>query len=134
MLKFLITKQEIKYVYMGEELGGLPTDTSCYTNKRVDYNKLITKDFFQKGLERLLKADEKGFNVAIMCSESNPAECHRTKLIGVELLDRGLELRHIIGIGKEKSQADVINELTKGEPIDLYDGQKSFTSRKQYIS
>jgi uncharacterized protein (DUF488 family) len=133
MLKFLIIKQTIKYVYMGEDLGGLPKDISCYTNGKVDYDILKTKDFFQKGLERLLIADKKAINVAIMCSESNPAECHRTKLIGIELQKKEVNLRHIVGIGKEKSQSQVIAELTNGNGLITLFGEESFTSRKQYI-
>jgi uncharacterized protein (DUF488 family) len=131
-LKFLISKQAIKYVYMGDDLGGLPRDISCYTNGKVDYDILKTKDFFQKGLERLLVANQKGLNIAIMCSESNPAECHRTKLIGIELQKKGVGLRHIVGIGKERSQNQVIVELTNGDGLDHLFGEKMLTSRKQY--
>ncbi|OAV74951.1 hypothetical protein Barb7_01479 [Bacteroidales bacterium Barb7] len=134
MLKFLLTEQRIKYIYMGEELGGLPKDASCYTNGKVDYDILKTKDFFQKGLERLLVADKKELNVAVMCSESNPAECHRTKLIGIELQKKGINLRHIVGIDKEKNQTQVINELTNGNGLITLFGEESFTSRKQYIT
>jgi uncharacterized protein (DUF488 family) len=131
-LKILIAKQAIKYVYMGDNLGGLPKDISCYTtNGKVDYDILRTKDFFQKGLERLVVADQKEWNIAIMCSESDPAECHRTKLIGVELQKKGVNIRHIIGIGKEKKQKQVIDELTGGNGLNNLFGEKMLTSRKE---
>jgi uncharacterized protein (DUF488 family) len=133
MLKFLLTRQNMTYVYMGEELGGLPKDTSCYVNGKVEYDILKTKDFFQKGLERLMLADKKGINIAIMCSESNPAECHRTKVIGVELQKKGFNLRHIVGVGKERSQNQVIMELTKGDGLMTLFGEESLTSRKTYL-
>jgi uncharacterized protein (DUF488 family) len=132
-LKTFITKQAIKYEHWGKELGGLPEDLSCYTNGKVDYDKIKMKESFQDSLKRLLVADQKALNIAIMCSESNPAECHRTKLIGEELRKCGASLRHIIGIAKEKSQETVIAEVTKGlNPKNLFGEEMNFTSRKQY--
>jgi uncharacterized protein (DUF488 family) len=102
---------------MGQELGGLPThDTSCFTNDgKVDYDKLKEKDFFKQGLQRLINANNQGVKVCIMCSESKPEECHRSKLIGIELQEKyGIVIQHIVGISKKKTQIQVINELTDG--------------------
>lgn len=132
-LKYSVEKYHIKYGFMGELLGGLPIDTTCYTDGKVDYNKLRTKSFFIEGLKRLQKANDKKFNVCILCSESNPKECHRTKLIGVELQKRGIELRHIVGVEKEKTQNQVIFELTNGDGLNTIFGEEHFTSRKKYI-
>ena len=97
------------------------------------YNKLKNREFFIEGLKRLQNANSKGFNVCILCSESNPKECHRAKLIGVELQKMGIELRHIIGIEKEKTQNQVIFELTNGDGLNTIFGEEHFTSRKKYI-
>ncbi len=132
VLMHFLEKENIRYVFMGDLLGGLPQDISCYTEGKVDYDKLKTKEFFIAGLNRLELANEKELNSAIMCSENNPSECHRTKLIGVELQKRGIELRHIIAIKKEKTQNQVILELTKGNGLMSLFGEESFTSRKQY--
>ena len=116
---------------MGDLLGGLPLDRTCYTDGKVDYNKLKNREFFIEGLKRLQNANSKGFNVCILCSESNPKECHRAKLIGVELQKMGIELRHIIGIEKEKTQNQVIFELTNGDGLNTIFGEEHFTSRKK---
>lgn len=69
-----------------------------------------------------------------MCSESDPAMCHRTKLIGQELLKNGIVLNHIVGVGKQENQYEVINTLTKGNgTLDLFGEEITFISRKSYL-
>lgn len=133
MLKNDLEKIGITYVYLGENLGGLPSDRSCYVDGKVDYDLIKEKDFFKEGLKRLTIANEKNLNVAIMCSESKPEECHRSKLIGQELLKQNISLLHIISADKAKEQTTVMNELTKGKGVlDLFGNETSFTSRKKY--
>lgn len=135
-LKVLVEKEHIKYVYMGEKLGGLPThDSTCFTRDgKVDYDKLKEKDFFKEGLQRLINANSKGIKICIMCSESDPKMCHRSKLIGEELKKNGITLQHIIGISKVKTQNQVISELTKGFGlVSLFGEEESLTSKKVYI-
>ena len=69
----------------------------------------------------------------MMCSESNPCECHRSKLIGRELHLLNIPLKHIDEKGKLKDQVTVINELNKGKSdINLFGEQEYTTSRKKY--
>lgn len=133
-LRLSLKSNNIQYVYLGDKLGGLPSDISCYTEGKVDYQKLKTKDFFINGLHRLVLANDQRIRLAIMCSESDPKECHRTKLIGEELLYKGLSINHIIDIKKSKDQTTVMSELTKGlSLINLFGEETKFTSRKKYI-
>jgi uncharacterized protein (DUF488 family) len=124
----------ITYVFVGDTLGGLPEDRSCYDyNGKVVYDLIKGKDFFKQGLERLTTANEKRINLAIMCSESKPEECHRSKLIGQELLNKEISLKHIVSDKRVKSQETVMNELTKGKgTVDLFGNAMDFTSRKSY--
>jgi uncharacterized protein (DUF488 family) len=114
-LKFTLESNGIKYVFMGESLGGRPSDLSCYDREgKVDYELVKTKDFFIKGIDRLKTAYEKEVPIVIMCSESKPGECHRSKLIGRVLQTDGIILQHIDEKDRIKGQADVINELKRG--------------------
>lgn len=124
----------ITYVFVGDTLGGLPEDRSCYDyDGKVVYDLIKEKDFFKQGLERLTTANEKRINLAIMCSESKPEECHRSKLIGQELLNKEISLKHIVSDKRVKSQETVMNELTKGKgTVDLFGNEIDFTSRKSY--
>ncbi len=131
-LRALLQKKGFVYVYMGDSIGGLPSDTSCYTDGHIDYAKVREKPFFQEGLARLLVAAEKGLKVAVMCSESEPEKCHRSKLIGQELLKHDISMNHIIGIGKSQSQETVMVIVTKGLGTMTLFGEETFMSRKTY--
>ena len=123
----------IIYVYMGDVLGGLPSDRECYTNDHVDYDKLSKKQFFIDGLNRIITANEKNIRVALMCSESDPAMCHRSKLIGQELLKKGIQMQHIIDVDKVLPQEEVMLIVTGGDGlIDLFGESTGLTSRKEY--
>lgn len=134
-LKFLLEKNGIKYVFMGDTIGGRPDDKSCYDNEgKVDYEIVKTKDFFKKGIDRLKTAYNKDINVVMMCSESKPCECHRSKLIGRVLNLDNIILKHIDEKGILKDQTTVINELNKGlSEFDLFGNPINSTSRKNYL-
>ena len=95
----------IDYAFAGEYLGARPKDPTCYKNgelpppkadylKLVDYQEVATRPWFRRGIERLLEiASER--RTAIMCSEEDPADCHRHHLIAQDLLDRGVQVWHI---------------------------------------
>ncbi len=129
-----LDRHNIKYVFVGDTLGGLPSDRSCYDyNGKVVYDLIKEKDFFKEGLNRLITAHEKKVNLAIMCSETKPEECHRSKLIGQELLKENISVNHIVSNTRIKSQQTVMNELTKGKgTVDLFGNELDFTSRKEY--
>jgi uncharacterized protein (DUF488 family) len=134
LLKVELEKCGIRYVFVGDSLGGLPDDRSCYdSNGKILYDEIKRKDFFIQGLKRLITANEKEIRLAIMCSESKPEECHRSKLIGEELRINNISLNHIILENRTKSQETVMSELTKGNGVvDLFGNRMEFTSRKSY--
>ncbi|MHC2992579.1 hypothetical protein OB13_13665 [Pontibacter sp. HJ8] len=128
-----LKKAGITYVFLGDKLGGLPEDRSCYIAGKVNYDLIKIKSFFKEGLERLTTANAKNIRVAVMCSESKPEECHRSKLIGQELLKEDISMKHIIAPNRIKEQVIVMNELTKGKgTLDLFGNETNFTSRKTY--
>jgi uncharacterized protein (DUF488 family) len=119
----------IKYVFMGDTLGGRPDDMSCYENGHVIYERVQARPFFQRGIERLLNALAQRFTVCLLCSESNPADCHRTKLIGVALNAAGVDVVHLCKNGERLSQAQVMASLESLQG-DLFGAQ--LRSRKAY--
>jgi uncharacterized protein (DUF488 family) len=132
ILKMELKKHEIIYAYFGGNLGGLPSDRSCYTDGRVDYQKVEQKVFFKEGIKRIKDANNQGLNIALMCSECDPKTCHRSKLIGQALMKENVEMNHIISSKRVKSQTEVINELTKGR-ANIFEQTPMFYSRKIYI-
>jgi len=132
LLQRELIENKIGYEFLGEHLGGLPKDKSCYTDGKVDYSKLREKDFFKMGINLLIEAHEANVKIALMCSESKPEECHRSKLIGQEMLKHKISISHIVS-SSLKDQKTVIDELTKGKGSDNLFGEGNFTSRKTYI-
>jgi uncharacterized protein (DUF488 family) len=120
----------IEYVFMGDTVGGQPKDPGCYTEGKVDYDKLRIQPFFQSGIEQLKKVYESRRRAVLMCSEGRPEQCHRSKLVGEALLAAVVPVSHIDEDGKLLTQQEVIDRLTHGQ-MDLF-GQASFTSRKRY--
>jgi uncharacterized protein (DUF488 family) len=119
----------IRYVFMGDTLGGQPDDPACYTDGKVDYEKVRVQPFFQRGLERLREAQRQGLRVALMCSEGKPEQCHRSKLIGKSLEKEGVAVAHVDENGEELAQDAVMLRLHGGQQS-LFD--LDYTSRKRY--
>lgn len=120
----------LRYVYLGDALGGRPADPDCYVDDKVDYERVKQKDSYKAGIDRLCAAWQRGLRVAIMCSEGKPEQCHRSKLIGESLAALGIPVAHIDENDELRSQDEVIQRLTGGQ-LSLF-GDYEFTSRKRY--
>lgn len=125
-----LKRQGLRYVYLGDALGGRPADPDCYVDDKVDYERVKGKAFYQAGIERIRTAWQRGVRFAIMCSEGKPEQCHRSKLIGESLAALGVPVAHIDEHGELRSQEEVIQRLTGGQ-LSLF-GDYEFTSRKRY--
>ena len=126
-----LQRHRIRYVFMGDTLGGHPDDEACYDEKgQVDYEKVENTESYRSGIERLQKAFNQQQCVALMCSEGKPEECHRSKLIGISLDARDIPVTHIDENDEQQTQDNVIERLTKGQML-LF-GEHTFHSRKQY--
>lgn len=127
-----LREARIDYFFSGKELGGRPEDPTCYKNqeipvgkvdylREVNYPVVMTKPFFQHGIERI-RALAKEYRIAIMCSEEDPAQCHRHHLIGRYLVENGVSVKHIRSDGKlvgDKQLTNIVEEPT-GIQLDLF--------------
>lgn len=129
-LEQALQREGLHYVYMGDALGGMPRDRSCYVNGKVDYERVREAQFYQKGIARLRTAAERGLPTAAMCSEAKPEMCHRSKLIGASLTQAGVETLHIDENDALLTQEQVMKRLTGGQRP-LF-GEGGFRSRKRY--
>jgi uncharacterized protein (DUF488 family) len=86
----------IEYVYMGDTLGGRPTDPSLYHSgeEQPDYQRIETLGEYQAGITRLQQLAQDA-RTTIMCSEGDHLHCHRHLLITQTLLERGVRVLHI---------------------------------------
>ncbi len=128
-----LAKNHIRYVFMGDELGGQPDDPSCYdTTGKVDYDKCRQRPQFMIGIDRLRKAHEKQLRVVLMCSEGRPEICHRVTLIGEVLNKEGVDIRHIDEKNSLLSHSQVMLRVIGGQPSLFGDEFFRHTSRKAY--
>ncbi len=126
-----LQRHGIRYVFMGDTLGGHPDDEDCYDEQgQVDYEKVKETESYQSGIERLQTAFAQRQCVALMCSEGKPEQCHRSKLIGASLDKKDIPLIHIDENDEQQPQEKVIDRLTGGQ-MRLF-GEDTFRSRKQY--
>jgi len=125
-----LAEHGIRYVYLGDKLGGRPDDPTCYVDGRVDYDKVRVQPFFHAGIKRVEAAYRQQLRVALMCSEGKPEQCHRSKLIGETLVARGVPVMHIDEHDRLITHDEAIRRLTDGQ-LSLF-GQESFASRKRY--
>ena len=110
-LKDMLESQCIDYIFLGEELGGRPRDRSCYDESgRVQYDRVAETDAFEDGIGRVIYRANDG-PIALMCTEKDPLECHRTLLVARQLAEMGLDVQHILADGKLESYAESIDRL-----------------------
>lgn len=122
-LEHELAARGIQYAFAGKFLGGRPSDPTCYKSRRlpaegadylheVDYPEVMKREWFIRGVQRLLEmADEQ--TTAILCSEEDPAQCHRHHLIAKYLLREHPEVKvqHIRGDGKMCGAASILDSI-----------------------
>ena len=85
----------ITYIFMGDTLGGRPDQADLYDpgHERPNYGRQRQTPLYQQGISRLLELASTP--TAMMCSEGDPLDCHRTLLIVPSLLERDVTVLHI---------------------------------------
>ncbi len=78
----------IRYVWLGEELGGFRDE---------GYDAWMKTDDFTRGIATLEDLTRTGL-VAFMCSEGEPWKCHR-RFVSRALFERGHEVSHLLPDG-----------------------------------
>ena len=106
-LKKKLNGANIAYVFLGRELGARSDDNSCYVGNTVSYEKLAQTPLFRRGIQRLEDGSNR-YKVALMCSERDPIECHRTILISKILSEKNFEVNHIIKNGKLETHTETM--------------------------
>jgi uncharacterized protein (DUF488 family) len=100
----LLKGHNINYIFMGDLLGAkIEDDSLLLDNGVLDFNKVTEQEFFKKGIKRVLKGIDKGYNISMMCAEKNALECHRFGLISSYLSNKvtDIEITHIHPTGNK---------------------------------
>jgi uncharacterized protein (DUF488 family) len=126
-LRLSLRKIDVDYRFMGDSLGGRPPEPDLYDpDGHVRYD-LVSKHFrFLQGLEELCLLSGKQ-NVAMMCSEESPQDCHRRLLIGRVLLAQGIDVLHIHGNGEISKDSSLVANLSDNQ-LNLFGEEKPWRS------
>lgn len=119
-LETALKSHGIRYLYMGDSLGGRPDDPTCYVDGRVELQPRPARAFYQAGIARIQAAFAQGRHVVLMCSEGKPEACHHAKLIGATLTGLGIPVAHIDENDELCTQAQV-QERLDGPQLGLFD-------------
>ncbi len=112
-LEQLLHQADVRYLFLGEELGGRPDDRDAYREDGLVNYRARRKSFaFQAGVDRVLRELERG-PLALMCAEEDPIMCHRFLMICPELVEAGLEPRHLRKGGIVETQQEAEDRLLK---------------------
>lgn len=109
-----LKENNIIYMHFAEEFGARHTEIDLLDEEgKVDFDKVRKSQNFQNGVKRLWQGIEKGFSIALMCSESEPFDCHRFSMISVALDKDGFEVNHILKDKTVKTNAELEKQLLK---------------------
>jgi uncharacterized protein (DUF488 family) len=109
-----LKKNGIVYMHFAKEFGARYDDSSLLDKEnKVDFEKVRKTTDFKSGVNRLHKGIEKGYKIALMCSESEPFDCHRFSMVSVYLQENGFEVKHILKDKTLLSQEDLEKILLK---------------------
>lgn len=114
-LRTTLRDHGIRYVFLGEELGPRSKDPAHYdADRRIRFDLLSRSERFLRGIRRLRKGMQNEWIIALLCAEKDPADCHRSLLVG-RALQAGfaIDLRHITHTGKLELQSELDERLTR---------------------
>ena len=134
----------IAYVFRGRELGGQPAERTYYdADGRVMYDALAGSAAFNEGIGFVLDTvsvhpstgsgrTDTARRMALMCSEKEPLDCHRTLLIAQTLAKSSVAVAHIHADGHLESHAEAMNRLL--DSFKLPHNGDLFRSREEVIA
>lgn len=113
----------LRYLFLGHQLGGRPVGEDYYDHQgHVRYDQVAISAEFLAGIKRL-EREAADHRVAMMCSEEDPAGCHRRLLVARVLASRA-QVLHIRADGRLQTEAEVAREELRkklGDQRPLFD-------------
>ncbi len=105
-----LSMEGIRYVYLGNLLGGRSEDPACYEDGQVCYDRIATTESFRSGLARVVRGAVK-YRIALICAEKEPLDCHRTLLVSPALHEQGVNVVHIHADGRMETHDEAMDRL-----------------------
>ena len=112
MLRYSLVKAGFTYIYMAKEFAAKRENKISYNSYGYsDFEKVINEDEFKNGIDRLKKGCLKGYTIVLLGAMQDPIRCHRSILVGRELVKHGFEVKHILDDLSIKSQSYIEERL-----------------------
>lgn len=111
VLPLYLKRIGVIYLSFAEEFGARRLDCLDADGK-VDFEKAVQTEKFLSGVKRIEAGLEKGYNIALMCSEADPLACHRFSMISRYFDDHGFNVKHILKDGSVRDHKDLLQEMT----------------------
>jgi uncharacterized protein (DUF488 family) len=97
-LQAALEAKGVKYAWMGRELGGRPPRKLRTSTGAPDYERMAAVPVAADAIDRLASAAAE-WNIVLLCSESSPERCHRSRMLEPEFEKRGVVVEHILPSG-----------------------------------
>jgi uncharacterized protein (DUF488 family) len=110
-IKKAFKENSVKYIFLGDYIGGKPKNLEYYQNGKVNYELIAKSEHYKEGIDKIIELN-KNNDLVLMCSEENPYNCHRHHLITQTLVKYGLEVIHI----RKERETD---KIAKPDKIDV---------------
>lgn len=110
-----LDKAGISYRWAGDVLGPRSSHPEHYNSQgQVQFDRLRESSEFGRAIESVVEVAATQ-NAACMCAEKFAETCHRSLLIGEDLLARGVQMHHISFDGALESQAQMRQRLSANQ-------------------
>ena len=141
VLKKTLNDAGIEYYHMKNSFGARQEDPRYYNEEGyLDFEIFRASEVFNKGMKNIEKGLEK-YNIALMCTEKNPIDCHRAIMVGRGFELDGIDVKHILHDGELLSQEELNEQLLNRyfpewgqlSLFDLAEGVSESERKKDYL-
>lgn len=113
-LSNFLKANSITYLHFAEEFGARHTDPDLLDEEGKVNFELVRKSWnFKNGVEKIWEGIDNGLTIALMCSESEPFDCHRFSMVSIALEKDGFDVKHILKDKTIKTNAQLEKQLLK---------------------
>lgn len=107
-IRYTLTNAGFVYIYMGKELADKRIRKNSYNNEGYsNFEEVIKEEEFKRGVERLKNGCEKGYKIILLGAMQDPIRCHRSILVGRELVKNDFDVKHILDDYSIVTQDDI---------------------------
>lgn len=107
-IRYTLTNEGFVYIYMGKELAAKRIRKNSYNNEGYsNFEEVIKEEEFKRGVERLKNGCEKGYKIILLGAMQDPIRCHRSILVGRELVKNDFDVKHILDDYSIVTQDDI---------------------------